>query len=55
MNNYSQNRGSEGISSMTNYTYSDTFYKEIVYDDYADKVDTLVSDMVASNDKEFIL
>jgi len=28
-NNYSQNRGSEFISSMTNYTYSDTFYKQI--------------------------
>ena len=29
MNNYSQNRGSEGITSMTNYTYSDTFYRQI--------------------------
>ena len=37
MNNYSQNRGSEGISSMTNYQYSDTFYKEIVEDDYHSK------------------
>ena len=37
MNNPSQIRGSEGITSMTNYTYSDTFYKEIVYDDYYSK------------------
>ena len=37
MNNPSQIRGSEGISSMTNYTYSDTFYKEIVEDDYHSK------------------
>ena len=36
-NNYSQNRGSEVISSMTNYNYSDTFYEEIVYDDYYSK------------------
>ena len=36
-NNYSQNRGSEGITSMTNYTYSDTFYKEIIEDDYHSK------------------
>ncbi len=28
-NNYSQNRGSEFISSMRDYTYSDTFYKHI--------------------------
>ena len=28
-NNYSQNRGSEFISSMRDYTYSDTFYKQI--------------------------
>ena len=28
-NNYSQNRGSKVINSMTNYTYSDTFYKHI--------------------------
>ena len=28
-NNYSHNRGSEVINSMTNYTYSDTFYKHI--------------------------
>ena len=37
MNNVSQIRGSEGISSMTNYNYSDTFYEEIVYDDYYSK------------------
>ena len=37
MNNLSQIRGSEGISSMTNYNYSDTFYEEIVYDDYYSK------------------
>ena len=36
-NNYSQNRGSEVINKMTDYTYSDTFYKEIVYDDYHSK------------------
>ena len=36
-NNYSHNRGSEGITSMTNYQYSDTFYKEIVEDDYHSK------------------
>ena len=36
-NNYSQIRGSEVINKMTNYTYSDTFYKEIVYDDYHSK------------------
>jgi len=29
-NNYSQNRGSEFISSMRDYTYSDTFYNAIV-------------------------
>jgi len=29
MNNPSQIRGSEGISSMRDYTYSDTFYKQI--------------------------
>ena len=28
-NNYSQNRGSEFISTMTDYTYSDTFYRQI--------------------------
>ena len=28
-NNVSQNRGSKGITTMTNYTYSDTFYKQI--------------------------
>ena len=28
-NKYSQNRGSEFISSMRDYTYSDTFYKQI--------------------------
>ena len=28
-NNYSQNRGSKGITTMTNYSYSDTFYKHI--------------------------
>ena len=28
-NNVSQIRGSEGITSMTNYTYSDTFYRQI--------------------------
>jgi len=36
-NNYSQNRGSEVINKMTNYNYSDTFYEEIVYDDYYSK------------------
>ena len=36
-NNYSQNRGSKFINKMTNYTYSDTFYKEIVEDDYHSK------------------
>ena len=36
-NNYSQNRGSKGINSMTDYKYSDTFYKEIVEDDYHSK------------------
>ena len=30
MNNPSQIRGSEGITTMTNYTYSDTFYNAIV-------------------------
>ncbi len=29
-NNYSQNRGSEVITTMTDYTYSDTFYSAIV-------------------------
>ena len=29
MNNPSQIRGSEGISSMRDYTYSDTFYRQI--------------------------
>ena len=28
-NNVSHNRGIEVINSMTNYTYSDTFYKHI--------------------------
>ena len=28
-NNYSHNRGSEVINKMTNYTYSDTFYRQI--------------------------
>ena len=28
-NNYSQNRGSEVINSMRDYTYSDTFYRQI--------------------------
>ena len=28
-NNYSQIRGSKGITSMTDYTYSDTFYRQI--------------------------
>lgn len=37
MNNYSQNRGSKGITSMTDYTYSDTFYNAIVEDDYHSK------------------
>jgi len=36
-NNYSHNRGSEVITTMTNYEYSDTFYKEIVEDDYHSK------------------
>ena len=36
-NNCSQNRGSEVINKMTNYTYSDTFYKEIIEDDYHSK------------------
>ena len=36
-NNVSQIRGSKGITTMTDYTYSDTFYKEIVYDDYHSK------------------
>jgi len=30
MNNHSQNRGSKGINSMTDYSYSDTFYNAIV-------------------------
>ena len=29
MNNSSQIRGSKGITSMTDYTYSDTFYRQI--------------------------
>ena len=29
-NNYSQNRGSEVINNMTDYSYSDTFYSAIV-------------------------
>tara|TARA_Y100000592_G_scaffold99102_1_gene174021 strand:- start:847 stop:1026 length:180 start_codon:yes stop_codon:yes gene_type:complete len=37
MNNYSQNRGSKGITSMTDYTYSDIFYNAIVEDDYHSK------------------
>ena len=36
-NNVSQIRGSEVINKMTNYNYSDTFYEEIVYDDYYSK------------------
>ena len=36
-NNYSHNRGSEVITTMTNYTYSDTFYNAIVEDDYNSK------------------
>ena len=36
-NNVSQNRGSEVINKMTNYNYSDTFYEEIVRDDYHSK------------------
>ena len=28
-NNYSQIRGSKFITSMTDYTYSDTFYRQI--------------------------
>jgi len=36
-NNYSQNRGSEFITTMTDYTYSDTFYNAIVEDDYNSK------------------
>ena len=32
-NNYSQNRGSEVINSMTDYTYSDTFYNAIVQEE----------------------
>ena len=28
-NNYSHNRGSKVINSMRDYTYSDTFYKQI--------------------------
>ena len=35
--NYSQNRGSKVINKMTNYQYSDTFYKEIVEYDYYSK------------------
>ena len=30
MNNYSQNRGSNFIATMTNYEWNDTFYKQIV-------------------------
>ena len=30
INNVSQNRGSEVINNMTDYTYSDTFYNAIV-------------------------
>ena len=37
INNVSHNRGSEVINSMTNYTYSDTFYNAIVEDDYNSK------------------
>ena len=29
LNNHSQNRGSKGITSMTDYKYNDTFYKHI--------------------------
>jgi len=32
-NNYSQNRGSRGITSMTHYEWSDTFYKAIVQEE----------------------
>ena len=33
MNNYSQNRCSRGITSMRDYTYSDTFYDAIVQEE----------------------
>ena len=29
LNNHSQNRGSKGITTMTQYEYSDTFYNAI--------------------------
>ena len=32
-NNYSQNRGSNFITSMTDYTYNDTFYDAIVQEE----------------------
>ena len=33
MNNYSQNRGSNFITSMTDYTYNDIFYDAIVQEE----------------------
>ena len=33
INNVSQNRGSEVINNMTDYTYSDTFYDAIVQEE----------------------
>ena len=33
MNNYSQNRGSKFITTMTDYTYNDTFYDAIVQEE----------------------
>ena len=33
MNNSSQNRGSNFITSMTDYTYNDTFYDAIVQEE----------------------
>ena len=32
-NNYSQNRGSEVINTMRDYSYSDTFYNAIVQEE----------------------
>ena len=32
-NNYSQNRGSKVINTMTDYTYTDTFYSAIVQEE----------------------
>ena len=32
-NNYSQNRGSKFTSTMTDYTYNDTFYDAIVQEE----------------------